>query len=108
MLKPPVQTHTAAPHYGSHCHQLLSLRVCFNTALSVAGHITQFPDKRFYWVGSAWVPCALKQGIDGCHLGTKPDMVYGSCGFGNNNISVCRAALALALAARPEPPPLAC
>ena len=27
-VKPSAQTHTAAPHCGSHCHQLLSLRVC--------------------------------------------------------------------------------
>ena len=52
------------------------------------GHITQFPDGRYYWVGSAWVPCTLKQGIDGCHVGTTRDMTYGSCGFGNNNISI--------------------
>eukprot|EP01048_Picozoa_sp_COSAG05_P001837 COSAG05_NODE_66_length_22253_cov_14.954455_10_plen_601_part_00 len=52
------------------------------------GHITQFPDGRFYWVGSAWVPCPLKQGIDGCHVGTTRNMQWETCGFGNNNISV--------------------
>ena len=25
------------------------------------GHITRFPDGRYYWVGSAWIPCALKR-----------------------------------------------
>lgn len=35
------------------------------------GHITQFPDGRYYWVGSAWIPCALKRGIDGCHVNSK-------------------------------------
>ena len=52
------------------------------------GHITLFPDGRYYWVGSAWIPCALKRGIDGCHVGTTRNMEYGTCGFGNNNISV--------------------
>ena len=52
------------------------------------GHITQFPDGRWYWVGSAWVPCDLQQGIDGCHVGTTRHMNYGACGFNNNNISI--------------------
>jgi hypothetical protein len=76
------------------------------------GHITRFQQKdgtwRFFWVGSAWVPC--RPDVPGSPLhppGTCVDgqpivngecfesktngclsMKYGACGFNNNNISV--------------------
>lgn len=71
------------------------------------GHITRFQQAdgswRFYWVGSAWVPCFPPAGNERCIDGSKPDgdgqclepkengclsMAYGACGFNNNNISV--------------------
>ena len=35
-VKPSARAHTAAPHYGSHCHQPRSFCVYFNTPLPVA------------------------------------------------------------------------
>ena len=55
---------------------------------------------RYYWVGSAWAPCEPVDGkcvdgqpiIDGECMEPKANgclsMVYGACGFSNNNISI--------------------
>lgn len=78
------------------------------------GHIARFqqPDSswRYYWVGSAWVPC-MPEGPAGANPGKCTDgqpvvngeclepksngclsMKYGACGFNNNNISVYSSA----------------
>jgi hypothetical protein len=42
---------------------------------------------RYYWVGSAWVPCKACPGVYGCCNNT-----FTACGFDNNNISVYSSA----------------
>eukprot|EP00035_Acanthoeca_spectabilis_P015336 m.305806 g.305806 ORF g.305806 m.305806 type:complete len:593 (-) comp16342_c1_seq1:1424-3202(-) len=75
------------------------------------GHITRFaqPDGswRYYWIGSAWVPCVPPAGSSTCVDGSVPtaaghclepkengclSMKYGACGFNNNNISIYSSA----------------
>jgi hypothetical protein len=69
------------------------------------GHITRFEQLdgswRYYWVGSAWTPCEPVAGkcVDGQPVTTDGEcresktngclsMVYGACGFNNNNLSI--------------------
>ena len=60
------------------------------------GRITSFRQSdgswRWFWVGSAWVPCKENQNAsNGC--GNNNDaMAWGDCGFNNNNISVYSSA----------------
>ena len=48
-------------------------------------------DRRYYWVGCAWVPCA--EGPTGCNFTSiHNNDTWGECGFNNNNMSVYSSA----------------
>ena len=52
-VKPPVRTHTIVPHCGSHCHQLVSLRVFLTRHILVQA------------TGSLSLSCRQPSGIGG-------------------------------------------